>query len=92
MVSQSVKIIKSLIERFLERDNIQRGFPKTSVFGKTTLYLWEKVDLKPLFPGACPKSQLVLRPGSRVSFFSTGTVSLNIRPFNNAGTGFSTLP
>jgi hypothetical protein len=33
-----------------------RGFPKTSVFVKAALDLWEKAGRKPLFPGACPKT------------------------------------
>ncbi|MDR2375610.1 MAG: hypothetical protein LBD96_04130 [Treponema sp.] len=32
-----------------------RGFPKTSVFGKATLDLEEKADFWPLFPKLFPK-------------------------------------
>jgi hypothetical protein len=32
-----------------------RGFPKTSVFGKASLDLYEKAGLRPLFPELFPK-------------------------------------
>jgi hypothetical protein len=33
----------------MEKCGLSRGFPKTPVFGKATLDLWEKADFRPLF-------------------------------------------
>jgi hypothetical protein len=45
-------VVKILFQFIWDRG----GFPKTSVFGKAALDLWEKAGRKPLFPGACPKT------------------------------------
>jgi hypothetical protein len=49
----SVRLTYSLSASQVFSNN--RGFPKTSAFGKATLNLWEKAGFRPLFQERFPK-------------------------------------